>query len=539
MNNCTVGLSAKRKRDSFFLLVNTKLQTVHVRVNDAATGKPTPCRVRFTDAAGNYYAPLGRLVDFALGPNCDVGGNVQIGDKKYAYIDGTCEIDLPPGRILAEISKGPEYTPLADTIDLAPGKLALRFVLERWINLRERGWYAGDTRAHCLSPHAALLEAQAEDIAVVNLLIQQMPVMDMDGSTPGSESSSLRDRRTANAFPNILAFSGQKPILEAPGHLVAVNSHNVHPALGSLGLLHCHRLVFPLTSGQIDELGDWTLDDWCDQCHRKNGLVVWTNLGHGTDDFAFGEPLAALLLGKIDALEIDEVHLDPVMLARMALVFQCLHFPLALVGASAKDRNQKVLGRMRTFARLLPSAEFSYSNWIEAVRAGRTFVTNGPLLDLEIDGHGPGSIVPLATGKESFWVRAEAKSLAPFDLLELLKNNDVVESVTPSGYPSVARMEGEYKANDTVNLAIRCVGNNSLPTRPFPQPLLAQTTPIQVRRENRPLAITHEAGRRLEKPLADLLQWIQDKATATPKQRERAAAIVQAAIDTLRKRADS
>ncbi|MCI0642142.1 MAG: hypothetical protein L0Y70_23940, partial [Gemmataceae bacterium] len=327
-----------------------------------------------------------------------------------------------------------------------------------------------------------------------------------------------------------------KPIVEVPGHLVAVNSHNVHPALGSLGLLHCHRVVYPLASGSTDELGDWTLDDWCDQCHRKNGLVVWTNLGHGTSAFAFGEPMADLLLGKIDALAIDEVHVDPAMLARMALVFQCLHFPLALVGASAKDRNEIVLGRMRTYARLEPEAEFSYSSWIEAVRAGRTFVTNGPLLDFEIDGHGPGSIVSLATGKESFRVRAEAKSLAPFDRLELLKNNDVVECVTPSGHPSVARMEGQYKANDTVNLAIRCVGSNSSPTWTFPKPVFAQTTPIQVRRENRPLTITHEARRRLEKPLADLLQWIQVKASATPKQRERAAAVVQAAINALRKR---
>ena len=52
------------------------MHTVHVRVNDAATGKPTPCRVRFTDAEGRYYAPFGRLTEFATGRNEDVGGNV-------------------------------------------------------------------------------------------------------------------------------------------------------------------------------------------------------------------------------------------------------------------------------------------------------------------------------------------------------------------------------------------------------------------------------------------------------------------------------
>ena len=41
------------------------LQTVHVRVNDAGTGQPTPCRVRFTGPDGTYYAPFGRLTEFA------------------------------------------------------------------------------------------------------------------------------------------------------------------------------------------------------------------------------------------------------------------------------------------------------------------------------------------------------------------------------------------------------------------------------------------------------------------------------------------
>ena len=38
------------------------LHTVHVRVNDAATGQPTPVRIQFTDENGTYYAPFGRLI---------------------------------------------------------------------------------------------------------------------------------------------------------------------------------------------------------------------------------------------------------------------------------------------------------------------------------------------------------------------------------------------------------------------------------------------------------------------------------------------
>ena len=43
--------------------------TDSIRINDAATGKPTPVRLRVTDADGNYYA-LRTLDGFPLG----VGG---------------------------------------------------------------------------------------------------------------------------------------------------------------------------------------------------------------------------------------------------------------------------------------------------------------------------------------------------------------------------------------------------------------------------------------------------------------------------------
>ena len=125
------------------------MHTVHVRVNDAATGKPTPCRVRFTDAEGRYYAPLGRLTEFATEDYEDVGGNLQLGESKYAYIDGACEIELPAGLLTVEISKGIEYRPLCEQVRLAAGKLALRFTLERWTDLRQENWYSGDAgRTH-------------------------------------------------------------------------------------------------------------------------------------------------------------------------------------------------------------------------------------------------------------------------------------------------------------------------------------------------------------------------------------------------------
>src|SRR5262245_47987193 len=117
------------------------MQTVHVRINDA-TGRPTPVRVRFTSPAG-YHAPFGRLTEFATEAGEAVGGNLLLDGGRWAYIDGTCEISLPPGPLVVEASKGFEYLPLREDITLTPGKLSLRFTIERWADLRREGWYGG------------------------------------------------------------------------------------------------------------------------------------------------------------------------------------------------------------------------------------------------------------------------------------------------------------------------------------------------------------------------------------------------------------
>src|SRR5262249_49511709 len=157
-----------------------------------------------------------------------VGGDVVIGTRLYAYIDGSCEIAVPAGQLTFQISKGPEYRPIEQTLDVPLGKMALRFTIERWADWRKEGWYSGDTRCHFMSPPAALLEAAAEGLAVVNLLALEHVQAGFDG-------------QPYRSFPNLVAFSGQQPCLERDGHTVVVNTHNRHPMLGNLGLLNCHR----------------------------------------------------------------------------------------------------------------------------------------------------------------------------------------------------------------------------------------------------------------------------------------------------------
>jgi hypothetical protein len=331
------------------------LQRVHLRINDAWTGQPTPVRLRVTDADGRAFVPYGRLAKFSTEPGVDVGLNVLKGRKAWAIIDGGCEIELPVGPIRIQATKGFEYVPLDTAVTLGPGKMSMRFSIDRIADLRTYGWHSGDTCAYFLSPHAALLEAEAENLAVVDLLVREQEI---DGR-PG--------------LSNMAAFSGQAPALSRPGHMVVVNTRNQGPA-GALLLLNSHRVVFPLSFRAGEP---WTYADWRDQCRRKGGLVVGDDWLRGAD---YG------LAGDLDAVRyLPDRPLHP------WLDFIGPDHRLPLVAGSGKTSNGESLGSWRTYAKF--DGPLDYRSWIAAVRAGRTFVTRGPLLLLRVGDEDPGATI--------------------------------------------------------------------------------------------------------------------------------------------------
>lgn len=435
------------------------MRTVHVRINDAKTGQPTPVRLRITGPDGTYYPPLGRLVEFSRVRVAE--GNLALDGRAFAYIDGACEVLLPPGTLHVDIHKGPEFVPVQRTVELGVGQISLRFAVERRSDLRKEGWYGGDIWCGGLSPHAALLEGAAEDLAVVNLLASE--------SHEGRLNVRTEEHRVfTTGHPNLLAFSGQTPALERPGHMVVVNTWNQLDRLGSVGLLNCHRIVFPLTARC-----DWTIADWCDQCHRKGGLAVWP-VEHivRTPNRVHGEGLADLILAKIDAILLDPTH------PRIWYDLLNLGFRVPLAAGSRKIDHLVPLGRWRTYARI--DGDFSYKAWIEAVRAGRSFVTSGPILRVAVDGEGPGGVVRSAGNVH---VRVDAEGHVPFDRLDIVAEGKVAKRLDLDEPAMAATLEGDLEVPASCWIAAVCKKRREAPRR---AKALAHTAPIHIEVADKP-----------------------------------------------------
>lgn len=472
--------------------------TVHLRIVDDASGRATPVRLRVTGPGGAAYFPFGSHHEFPLCRNEDVGGRVRVGSEAWVYIDGGCEIRLPAGVPLrVQATKGPEYEPLDETVALGPGQLTARFAVKRWSDVRADGWFPGDTRVHFIPPHAAALEAAAEDVSVVNLLACETTVPGQDGHLYSSA-------------PHLTAFSGQQPALEAHSAAVAVNTLNVHPVLGKVGLLHSHRVVYPLAFGEPDYPDDWSVCDWCDQCHRKNGLTVWVDPFPRTRTAPpGGEALIAAILGKIDAIEFDS-HTPPEVVEAYYHLLLSAGIAVPLVGGSGKDSNRVPLGGMRTYARPPANEPLTYTNWVNAVRAGHSYATNGPLLTFDVGGRGPGEIVELGGVCRLVRVRAAAVSPTPFDKLTVIANREVIAEAdaTFSAGRWSAGIECDHPAIESAWMAARVHGQPPDGANPA-SGAFAHTSPAYLKVGDRPIPRREAALKAVRSQVEKTRDWVE------------------------------
>src|SRR5262249_20941946 len=146
-------------------------------------------------------------------------------------------------------------------------------------------------------------------------------------------------------------FSGQTPALARDGRAVVVNTFNTHPVLGKVALLNSHRPVFPLTFGG-EESDDWGVCDWCDQCHRKDGLAVWVDAFEPAGGLIGSEALVAAILGKLDAIEVSPAPRKVPLLPWLYRLWDAGVF-VPLVGGSGKDSNKTAVGTVRTYVKPL------------------------------------------------------------------------------------------------------------------------------------------------------------------------------------------
>ena len=129
-------------------------------------------------------------------------------------------------------------------------------------------------------------------------------------------------------------------------------------------------------------------------------------------------------------------------------------------------------GRERFYTRL--DGPLEYEAWLEAVRRGKTFVTNGPVIELTVDGTGVGgekrlpspAVVPIV-GTVRFDPERDAVTR-----LELIRAGDVVHQVKEPSEPGLLELEALVSIDKSTWFALRAVGEKLEETEVNPRELL-------------------------------------------------------------------
>src|SRR6266478_1548262 len=385
-------------------------------IKDETTGAPSACNVAIFDATGKLMVEND---SFKSGFRCS----------------GEFTRRLVAGRTRIRVTRGFETQFVEKEIELEAGREAqVCFILRRTVDLRRRGWYAGDSHVHMLhgermvpvSFDLVALAARAEDLQYLSLA----QAWEIQNPTPEGLEAELRPRSTPDC---LLTWN-----LEAP--------KNYYKGDAGRCLGHCWNLGIRGRTAEgadvIRLLMDASAWDYESEkptyanfeshrlIHAQGGSVFYTHParwwtgswgGQGgypkvdrmrVSNMAVELPLDTMLGPTFDGVDVitgpAEFEANEKAFQLWAMLLNHGYRPAATGSSDACfDRpGGGVPGVPRTYT-YVPHG-FSLAKVTRATAAGNTFVTTGPLLLATIDGEPPGSAFRVGRKKHLLEIEAWA-----------------------------------------------------------------------------------------------------------------------------------
>jgi TolB protein len=432
---------------------------LHVRIHDE-NGKPVRARVHLNAADGRAYAPDGSWyrADWLMFDHMDQS------EYHYFHTSGEFDLDLPPGRTALAFSKGFEYLPQQREVTVEPGKTARMTVdLKRLDNLPARGWWDGDNHFHMNyagvyynTPQRLLEQGEAEDIHVLNNLICN------------------KEQR----IPDIAHFRGAPDPVSTADRVLYFNQEYHPPFWGHATFLNLTKhVIIPDYVGYQNTIVDSLYPPNTEPFRIVREEGGFAGYAHGA-----GPGFAAdLALENVDFVEANAMEsMEPLYRA-----WNCGYRVVASAGEDAFPNFYRsyIIGSNRVYVRTGPKLD--YRKWMADFRAGRSFVTSGPLVFFSIDGKQPGDEIRVTGGGHQFSADIEVESITPIERVDVLYNNRVVAQETPSDRPLKLRLKKTLTADRSGWFAVRvraAYARHPL-RRPYP---FAATMPIWVTVDGRP-----------------------------------------------------
>jgi hypothetical protein len=267
------------------------------------------------------------------------------------------------------------------------------------------------------------------------------------------------------------------------------------------------------------------------ETHRQGGIV---NLAHLRRELEFQLDAALGELDTVDILTDTELHKEA-----LPFWYHMLNcgFRLPATGGTDRAAAHIPLGHQRVYVQM--TGKFDYARWLEGIRRGNSFATNGPMVTLTVDGSGPGAELRFPAARR-VRIRAEASSQLPFEKLEIVVNGKAIRQAAAGEKGRAAALDFETEVGASAWIAARALGSQHPEIMYYPHPewshpVAAHTSPVYVRVGESRIAIAESACFLLER-MHKLEQWATtDAYFGDAAERERALGEIRKGTEFYRK----
>lgn len=392
------------------LQLNGEAATLEIHTVDT-DGRPLPCRMLVRPESKPCLVP-GEAVELKVGPD------------RWFMSSGLSSLEVPAGRAQLRVERGLEYTRSKRTIQASREKAVQRVVLERWIDMKRRGYRCGENHLHVASkPLVPMLAAEGLDFGTSLQWwnTPRYPVAPGQGHVrrlafAGREiPASVYDAEVEHPWGAVYIVNLPAPLTLA-GDPARPNLEFVEHASES-GALVCYQ-------------GGWSREVAVDALLGFVDVVNVCNNNFHMHRFQPRSRYSNLL--NVPGFPVYPDTPEGMMRMNTDTYYRLLNWGLRLAAGagSATGAKEVPVGYNRAYVRC--GADASIEAFYRAWAAGRNFVTNGPMLFLETaDGHRPGDTVDLPTGGKRLRVKISAVADQPLTSLELVFNGTVTSFPIP------------------------------------------------------------------------------------------------------------
>jgi hypothetical protein len=413
--------------------VQSRGATVTGEVVDADSGAILPARVYIKSQDGKWFFPKSAAKEgSAFELRRQAGVNSKSVEMHTTLSAHPFTVDLAGGRYTLWAEHGKEFVPGEQVIMVGEEPLSVKLKLKRWINMAERGWFSGDTHSH-----RALTEMTnvmlAEDVNVGFPMTQWVTV----GNT-----SPLKANRVPAAVPRgeVLPIDPTHLIYPLNTEYEIFTTGGKSHTLGAI-LIVGHKTPFdegvpPVASVVAKARREGALLDL--EKHSwpwsiamvpvmKVDLFELSNNHVWQTEFAF-KSWTTNAAGKYMNLETDPNGFTE--WAWLDFGFQTYYallncgFRLRPCAGTAAGVHPVPFGFGRVYVQQ-PDG-FTYENWMKGLNEGRSFVTTGPMLFVDVNGAQPGSTLKLDATAKAVQLNATIESIRPIQSIELIVNGKVI-----------------------------------------------------------------------------------------------------------------